>query len=124
MLSNEEILQQQIEALEKLLQLKEAVIEEQSAKIDRLERNTLNAQPYKPINYPINLPSVWVDPCIDGQGHSYPQTWLGTFPPPCTKCNRMVSTGTFTLSGNSNNLIGLGDDSHNIAPDIDDKFSV
>jgi hypothetical protein len=46
-MTNEEILAQQVEALEKLLQLKQAVIDELESKISKMEMEKLN-YPYQP----------------------------------------------------------------------------
>jgi hypothetical protein len=90
-MTNEQILEQQVEALEKLLQLKQAVIEELESKVQKLQ--------YPPLPYSgggagvINLPSVWTVPpmCTDGLPHQYPSMWGGTSQPSCTKCGQYPS---------------------------------
>jgi len=133
-MTNEQILEKQVEALEKLLQIKQAIIEEHEAKIGRLEAERYNipngfpgipwtgpglVQPFMPLQHPINVPSVWtVDPCTDGGLHDYPFPWNSTSPPSCKKCGKMghqsqwtVTSGTTTtLQNNPNDA----DDSNNV----------
>jgi hypothetical protein len=90
--TNEEILAQQVEALEKLLQLKEVVIQEQVARIDKLEAE----RQYAPR---INVPFISTNgSCPSGGSHDYPFPWHGTTPAPCKKCNQAPGYPTFTVS--------------------------
>lgn len=110
-MTNEEILKQQIDALEKLLQLKEAVIEAQEERLQRLSNELEGTRIMR--NFPqmpnINIPSLWVSPtpdwqCADGQPHDYPNPWGGTTPPSCSKCGRQPTNGsliTSTFTSNS-----------------------
>jgi hypothetical protein len=94
-MTNEEILEKQVEALEKLLQLKQAIVEELEAKVSRLEIERINFPPLRPH---INLPSCWpADPCTDGLHHEYPFPWHSTTPAPCKKCGKQ-STPNFTVT--------------------------
>jgi hypothetical protein len=121
-MTNEQILEQQVEALEKLLQLRAAIIEELEAKVDRLEADKINIAP----SYPgVNLPWIttpYVQPynpgfggssgtiiissnCPDGTPHQYPQTWSGTCVP-CVKCGQSMGTisGITTQAGGGSNI--------------------
>jgi hypothetical protein len=103
-MTHEEILEKQVEALEKLLQLKQAIMDEQNNKINNLEMNRL----YQPLPFqPFNIPKVNV-PYIGGVGtqindfcpigpssnHDYPYIWNGTTPPSCSKCGKQASYGS------------------------------
>lgn len=103
-MTNEQLLEKQIEMLEKLLQLKEAVIEELENKIARIQ--SIGNTPYI-----TNIPSVWTtykvplnqDMCTDGTPHAIPSPWLSVTAPYCTKCGATVSTGsTVTVTANNN----------------------
>ena len=96
-MTKEEILEQQVEALEKLLQLKQAIVEELEAKISKLSIKDFNYPqniPWAaPLPIPPSFPSVFTphDPCNDGGFHDYPAPWFGTVPPGCTKCGKQGS---------------------------------
>lgn len=102
-MTNEQILERQVEALEKLLQLKEAVINELENKVDKLQGQQIsigNGSGYQPIN----VPSVWTTPqpswqCTDGQPHQYPQHWMSINAPCCTKCGQTPQSGYPGLGG-------------------------
>ena len=114
-MTNEEILGQQVEALEKLLQLKEAVIQELESKVNKLELEKVQA----PYNQPHYIPWVgqphWqggsagstitinTHNCPDGTPHQYPSGWgtthHGTTHPACVKCGFMP--GNFTTVATS-----------------------
>lgn len=84
MKNREEILEQQVEALEKLLQIKDAIVEELEKKIAKLEHEAIMKG-----FQPLHVPSVWhTDPCPLGGAHNYPLLWNGTTPPPCSKCGQ------------------------------------
>ena len=120
-MTTEQILEKQVEALEKLLQLRAAITEELEAKISRLEnevaRNNLAPYPGHIINTP------WVGPpvmypgigggstpwnpnqsgtviisniCTDGAPHEYPSTWNGITFAPCKKCGMGTITSVTT----------------------------
>lgn len=110
-MTNEEILEKQVEALEKLLQIKEAIIKEHESKISQLEMERLyNPQPF--IGRPYSAPSVFTaDPCSDGGHHDYAYPWFSTSPQPCKKCSK-VSPHQWTIS--SSNTVILEDDNRNI----------
>ena len=73
-MTNEEILEKQIEALEKLLQLRTAIIEELESKVARLESEKISLQ------YPgyggVTVP--WTQPFIGGGSLTVPYTSGGT----------------------------------------------
>jgi len=128
-MTNEQILEKQVEALEKLLQLRSAIIEELETKVTNLQQEiaTKNAQiiwpsvttpwtsvpgvtvPYNPPTiYPYsggNSGSIVIGPsfCPDGTPHQYPSMWGGTNPPACSKCGNYRSAG---LSGILGTLTG------------------
>lgn len=118
-MTNEEILEKQVEALEKLLQLKQAIIDEQDSKINKLEMEKIHSQPPYPINLPyIGNPApmpfiggggINFDPCPIGpiHTHDYPTMWHGTTPPPCSKCGKQsqASTVTWTVTNASNKVV-------------------
>lgn len=94
-MTNEQILEKQVDALEKLLQIKEAIIQEQEARISKLERDVrpnLNV-PYTVPRYfnpnPL-FPSAFSNPCPNGQNHEYDFPWLSTSPQPCKKCGQVT----------------------------------
>lgn len=111
-MTNEQILEKQVEALEKLLQLREAIIQELEAKVSKLQHpypGLGNIPYYGGYGQPgISIPSVWTTPqgtlCTDGQAHTYPQNWGGTTSPPCTKCGQQ----TFPQSGVITTFAGAG----------------
>ena len=115
-MTNEQILEQQVEALEKLLKLKQAVVEELEAKINRLQF------PYPGLGGIINTPFIQPYPGHlggggggwQGQGqagsvticnHEYPSMWGGTGPVPCTKCGQPFqgASGNITIVGSNGN---------------------
>ena len=104
-MTKEEILDEQIEAMEKLLKLKSAVIEEQDNKIQRLEqelsreKSTHWAPAWSPQPmYPgagwtgtggglLGGSTIGLSNCPSGGFHEYPLTWSNPNAlPPCTKC--------------------------------------
>ena len=94
-LTNEQILEQQIEALEKLLQLKTAVIEELEAKVQKLQ----NLHPTLGGSI-VNLPYVAAPPnsslqCSDGQFHQYPTLFGGSSYPSCVRCGHRSQSRTY-----------------------------
>jgi hypothetical protein len=134
-MTNEDILEQQVEALEKLLQLKTAVIEELEAKVSRLEADKADkaAHPYPGVNTPWITqpyiqpyqPNIIYTPgqsdtitiftaCPDGTPHQYPSMWGGTNSPSCAKCGQSniisagTTTGHFTTSPNGNSNVTIG----------------
>ena len=112
-MTNEEILEKQVEALEKLLQLRSAIIEELEARVDKLETEKTTNQPYTwPYSPPV-ITTPWINPqpwnpniqfpggsgsititniCSDGSLHTYGPN-SGT----CTKCGQGL--GTITTTG-------------------------
>ena len=120
-MTEKEILEKQVEALEKLLQIKEAIIQEQDSKIARLENEAIMApyaKPYFPSVqqqvYPapgLSTPSVWTpqDPCVDGAGHNFNYPWFSTNPQPCAKCGALAASSGWTVS--SSNVVELDNDS-------------
>jgi len=120
-MDEKEILQRQVDALEKLLQIKEAIIQEHEAKITRLESEELLRKfpqfpqmpqaPYisPPIPPQINIPSVWQhDPCTDGGLHQYDFPWHSTSPQPCKKCGKTLPQPSWTIT--SSNTASLLED--------------
>ncbi len=121
-MTKEEMLQEQIDMMDKLLKLKQAVIDELEAKIVRLEMApaTIGA-PWPGFPWPnpapglVNIPSVFgpVDVCPSNPSglHDYPNPWNGTQPPCCKACGKPAwssSSGTIlggigsTLAGSQN----------------------
>lgn len=80
-MTKEEILEQQVEALEKLLQLKQATIEELE---ERLRNNksypSLHGYEYFGARASAHCPAT-----VSGT-HEYPTPWFGTIPPKCSAC--------------------------------------
>jgi hypothetical protein len=110
-MEEKEILQRQVDALEKLLQIKDAIIHEQEAKINKLENEALvNSFPQfpsvqtpylPPAGQQINIPSMWpADQCPSSTSgyHDYPHPWGGTVPPSCRKCGKQASTWAITYA--------------------------
>jgi hypothetical protein len=118
-MTNEQILEQQVEALEKLLQLKQAIIDEQEVKINKLQ------YPPQPTYVPgvqigggwggiggtlggqgsiVSIPSQWTITswqCSDGHPHQYPTLSSGATPC-CTKCGTAygsLASVTTTITG-------------------------
>lgn len=109
-MDEKEILQRQVEALEKLLQIKEAIIVTQEEKISRLEREAVAYPginfPPPPPHQPVFIPSIWQSPpdvCPDGSPHDYPNPWFSTQPAPCKKCGKLAPSFTVTCTNDSNN---------------------
>lgn len=111
-MTNEEILEKQVEALEKLLQLRTAIIEELESKVRKLETEKYINAPhtYPGYDYPgiVNVPYFGgglsgtitaINTCPDGTPHEYPSMWGGINPPPCNKCggNTIISTNTVAV---------------------------
>ena len=124
-MNNEEILEKQVEALEKLLQLRQAVIEELESKVSKLESekfaypgisspwiSTPFTQPYHPFQPLPYLPGqqgsggtiVVTNTCPDGSTHQYPSLWVGSTSPICMKCGHPMngSSGNITLGSQQN----------------------
>lgn len=116
-MTNEEILEQQIEALEKLLQLRKAVIDELESKLAKVqaEKNALqypwlggsgglgiSSPPYHQPMYPGigggGTSTIQINLCPDGTPHQYPSSWgHSTATPCCTKCGcPMFGAGNVT----------------------------
>lgn len=110
---SEELLEKQVEMLEKLLQLKGAVIEELEAKVNKLEMEKAAASyPYSH-THTYTVPNFISNPCIDGSAHNYPSYWNGTNTPNCTKCGRQqpaATSGYISISGvgSTGNLTTVG----------------
>ena len=86
-MTNEEVLEQQVEALEKLLKLKQAIIEELEEKIRKSEFSNPHITNFPYIS---DMPKrCSIGPTVD---HHYPTTWTGTQHPPCIKCGVVPST--------------------------------
>jgi hypothetical protein len=88
-MTNEQVLEKQVEALERLLRLKEAIIEELDNKVQKLQSQgitTGSGAGYSP--YVQQFRPSWI--CSDGNPHQYPQVWQGVVPPPCDKCGQFV----------------------------------
>lgn len=112
MKTKEELLQEHIETLEKLLDLKTEIITELEKKIGRLETfpnvfpgGTYPSPQLPPLIGPgtINLPSVWtIDP--NTCQHEYPNPWFATVPPPCKKCGTVSNPYVVTCDSGTNNL--------------------
>lgn len=111
-MTKEEILEQQVEALEKLLDLKSEIVDAQARKIDRIETELAQEKqkhtPYPGVWYPsvqpwvggntITLPTAQCP--ATGSYHEYPSLWNGTSPAPCSKCGQYPSSsGIITIGG-------------------------
>jgi hypothetical protein len=113
-MTTEEVLEQQVEVLEKLLKLKQALIEELEAKVGRLEmENGLNRLGSVPWGQPIHVQSPFIsvfDPCPIGPTthHEYPLVWHGTIPPPCSKCGKPQNMGGAQAGGLAGGITGIG----------------
>lgn len=113
-MDEKQILERQVEALEKLLQLRSAIIEELEAKVSRLENQGgahfpgVNvpwvSSPY--IGYPQSSSVIVTNTCPDGSPHQYPSLWGGTTNPPCAKCGMCIGTaqGNIVISGNTTSI--------------------
>ncbi len=113
-MTNEQILEQQVEALEKLLKLKQAVVDELEAKVNRLQNPYGGIPGINTPYYPYNQPIYGCGGGGSGQGnagggagititscqHEYPSMWGGTGNPPCIKCGHQ-----FGYAGNSGSII-------------------
>jgi hypothetical protein len=119
-MTNEDILEKQVEALEKLLQLRSAIIEELEAKLSKLENDIARANtlPYVPgVSIPWVGPPQWMpqqpfiggaggssitisSTCPDGSSHQFPQYGLSAGSQCCSKC------GQYNLSGNGTVTVG------------------
>jgi hypothetical protein len=129
-MTNEQILEKQVEALEKLLQLRSAIIEELETKVASLKQEIASKYVYPgvtitPYNPPITYPqygggggSLTLGPltCPDGTPHQYPSMWGGTTPPACSKCGLYpdYSSGITTISTTSG--MGMGSAGNTIIP--------
>lgn len=93
-MDEKEILQRQVDALEKLLSIKEAIIKEQETKVDKLHRELASEKlkqpyympqhnPYTPLWQPHTFipPSPFISQCTDGKNHEW-----GSLSGPCIKC--------------------------------------
>jgi len=106
-MTNEQILEHQVEALEKLLKLKQAVVEELEAKVARLQYPYLGGgispQPYiQPIGGGLQggAGGYGNSGTIIICNHEYPSMWGGTGTPPCIKCGQPFSNaGSVTVTG-------------------------
>lgn len=106
-MTHEELLERQVEALEKLLQLKQAIIDELEGKVDKLQQqlnppswtiNTPNFQPF------ISTPSYPSWQCTDGNPHQYPQVWNSVLPPHCSKCGAQAAGNTVWSGSTSGHI--------------------
>jgi len=111
-MNEKEILEQQVEALEKLLQLRSAIIQELEANVSKLQAEKAS-YPYGGVNVPGWITTPYIQPlqpmpyvpwqggggggsgtititstCPDGTPHEYPSMWGGTSSPPCNKCGQ------------------------------------
>lgn len=99
-MTKEEILQEQLDAMEKLLQLKQAIIDELEEKVRKL-----STPPYTTIGGggTVFAPHVYTPqtPCDLGV-HDYPTPWYGVIPPTCKVCGK--SAGNFNVTYGSNSI--------------------
>jgi hypothetical protein len=109
-MDEKEILQRQVDALEKLLQIKEAIIQEQDSKISKLENEQVIRFPQMPQSppafpqQPVWIPSVWThDPCPANAGghHEYRNPWHSINPQPCIKCGKTFPSSQIITSTNT-----------------------
>ena len=132
-MTKEEILEQQVEALEKLLQLRKAITEELEVKIARLENEVArnNLPPYYPgistpwISPPIQQPVypglagsgtiIVSNTCPDGTPHNFSNPLMNGYSSRCYKCGQ-GSVGTVTTTGLAQNLTvdGMAQPSGNV----------
>src|ERR1017187_565080 len=100
-MTKEQILEQQVEALEKLLKLKQALVEELEAKVERMPFGGVIPGYYPGVGLPSIQPQVGQGIQVMSQWcvHEYPSMWGSTTPPPCLKCGQQSFAPTVTYSG-------------------------
>ncbi len=115
-MTNEQILEQQVEALEKLLQLRKAITEELEAKISRLEAERFNVgsgwntapwittTPWVGSSYPQGIvggiqggATTLTSACPDGSPHHYSSGITGVGG--CSKCGQSMTITAVTTGG-------------------------
>jgi hypothetical protein len=124
-MTKEEILEQQVEALEKLLQLRKAVIDELEDKVRKLE----GAQYPGWIGAPIVQPFIGggilgglggggqitiTNTCPDGTPHQYPNVWNGIGSPHCSKCGAAQYGSAGGVTVQTTGYVAPADDSNNL----------
>ena len=94
-MDTEKILEKQVDALEKLLQLKQAIIDELELRITKMSPGGLSSGGSTWSNRPV--PSF--NKCVDGGPHlcNY-NTTSGAI---CAKCGRVFTSTNFTSSNNA-----------------------
>jgi len=117
-----EILQQQVDALEELLRLKQATIDELKDKIERLEADKYHRQP---VVSPITFPGPTIVPfcqelCSDGRPHDYPNPCTVTNPS-CLKCGKPLVNFPITTCSNTFELTTASTDDCTDMPTIDSE---
>lgn len=106
-MTDKEILEQQVEALEKLLKLRQAVIEELENKVAKLETEKTVYPQWQPYISPPQTTGLSTPCPSDPTGiHSYPTGWLGVNTQ-CTKCGKYAVSSTITIT-NSTQQNSLG----------------
>jgi len=125
-MTNEQILEKQVEALEKLLQLRTAIIEELEQQVSKLQAEKMT-YPFQPTvtNTPwFGTPQINPNPfigapssgtitisntCPDGSPHEYPNMWSGITGAHCKRCGAtqgiVTSASTTGCVITSNNAI-------------------
>ncbi len=82
-----DILKKQIEALEKLVDVKDRIISD-------LEKRRANPMPLFPQVF--GSPRVHQPAYLPECSHEYPTPWFGITPPPCNKCGQEAPSYTVT----------------------------
>ena len=102
-MTREEILAQQVKELEKLLTIKEAIIQTLEEQLEKRKYQDM-FQPLGPQIVPFLKPiNHNPDPCPNDNGyHAYPSPWMSISPPSCTKCGKQANSWTTTLASGSN----------------------
>lgn len=89
-----ELLKMQVEALEKLVKIKDDTISELQNQLTLSRTHNIQYLPWPQV---INIPSVWQVPQVTCQ-HEYPSLWAGTGLLSCLKCGQPKG-GTITVTG-------------------------
>ena len=95
-MTDKEILEQQVDALEKLLQIKDAIIYEQERRIEKLEGKDSQFAPFTSPHFYGSGSITYTNACHDGLPHEYDSVWLSTGPQSCKKCGSLAAPSIST----------------------------
>ena len=101
-----ELLKLQVEALEKLIRVKQETIAELEKQLNLARTNPVTIQ-YLPNPNTILIPSVWTTPVVDICQHEYPFPWHSISPPPCKKCGKTASQWTVTCDSAVSGILSI-----------------